>query len=97
MAKRVIWSREAVADRIQILDYWYQRLGSQEYSRKLDSRFKEVILLLSHFPFLGRKLENRDERFFIKDHYQIFYLDEEETIKILHIWDTRRDPQEFPL
>src|SRR5690554_5720200 len=97
MAKRVIWSREALADRIQILDYWYQRLGSKEYSRKLDNTFKEVVLLLSHFPFLGRKLENRDERFFIKDHYQVFYLDDEETIKILHIWDTRRDPQDFPL
>ena len=47
MAKRIIWSREAVADRIQILDYWYQRLGSKEYPSNLDKRFKEIVQLLS--------------------------------------------------
>jgi toxin YoeB len=97
MAKRIIWAREAVADRIQILDYWYNRLGSKEYPSKLDNMFKEIIQLLSHFPFLGRKLEEREERFFIKDYFQIFYLDEEDSIKILHIWDSRRDPEDFPL
>jgi len=97
MAKRIIWSKEAVSDRIQILDYWYQRLGSKEYPSKLDNRFKEIVQLLSYYPSLGRKLENREERFFIKDDYQIFYLDEEDSIKILHIWDTRRDPKDFPL
>jgi len=97
MAKRIIWSREAVADRIQILDYWCQRLGSKEYPSKLDKRFKEIVQLLSYYPSLGRKLENREERFFIKDDYQIFYLYEEDSIKILHIWDTRRDPKDFPL
>jgi len=98
MAKRIIWAREAVADRIQILDYWYKHLGSKEYSSKLDKMFKEVVQLLSHFPFLGRKLGvERGERFFIKDRYQIFYLDEKDLIKILHIWDSRRDPKDFPL
>lgn len=97
MAKQIIWAREALADRIQILDYWHQRLGSKEYSAKIDNMFKETVQLLSHYPFLGRKIENREERFFIKEHYQIFYLDEEDAIKIMHIWDTRRDPKDFPL
>lgn len=98
MAKRIIWAKEAVSDRIQILDYWYKRLGSKEYSSKLDEMFKEVVLLLSNFPFLGRKLSvDRDERIFIKDRYQIFYLDEKELIQILHIWDSRRDPKDFPI
>lgn len=97
MAKRIIWSREALADRIQILDYWYQRIGNKEYSAKLDGRFKEIIHLLSHLPTLGRKLEDLEVRFFIKDHYQIFYLEDEDSIKILHIWDTRRNPKDSPL
>jgi plasmid stabilization system protein ParE len=96
MAKRIIWAREAVADRIQILDYWHERLGSKDYSIKLDKMFKETVQLLSHFPNLGRELENRKERLVVKDHYQIFYLEEEDYIKILHIWDTRRDPKDFP-
>jgi len=34
MAKQIIWAPEAVSDRIQILDYWYKRLGTKEYSKK---------------------------------------------------------------
>jgi|SRR5690554_2157365 len=97
MAKRIIWAKGAVADRIQILDYWYQRLGSKEYPSKLDNIFKETVDMLSHYPHLGRKLKKREERFFVKDYYQIFYLDEEDSIKILHLWDTQRDPKEFLL
>lgn len=97
MAKRVVWAPEAVADRIQILDYWYKRLGTKEYSHKLDQVFKETVELLSHFPHLGRQLEHREERVFVKDHHQIFYLDDEEIIKILHLWDGRRNPEELNL
>lgn len=57
--------------------------------------FKEVVQLLSHFPTLGRKLDNREERYFIKDHYQIFYVEDEETIQILHIYDSRRNVDEL--
>lgn len=97
MAKRIIWAPQAVADRIQILDYWYKRIGTKNYSAKLDDIFKETVQLLSRFPQLGRQLENRDERVFVKDHYQFFYLDEEDVIKILHLWDSRRNPEELNL
>lgn len=97
MAKPIIWSKEALADRIQILDYWYRRLGSKEYSLKLDGMFKEIVYILSLFPSLGRQIEGREERFFVKDHYEFIYLDSEQSIKILHIWDSRRDPSDFPV
>jgi len=79
------------------LDYWYKRLGTKEYSRKLDEMFKESVGLISQFPFLGRQVKNREERVFVKDHYQIFYLNDAETIRILHVWDSRRDPEELDL
>jgi plasmid stabilization system protein ParE len=31
MAKRIIWSPNALADRIRILDYWFQRIGTKTY------------------------------------------------------------------
>ena len=68
------WATHAVADRIQILDYWYKRLGTKECSQKLDEMFKESVELLSQFPYLGRQVKNREERVFVKDHYEIFYL-----------------------
>jgi len=73
MVKRIIWSANALSDRIAILDYWYQRIGNKNYSRKLDASLKNLIKLLLKFPEMGRKLENRNERFHVKDAYQIFY------------------------
>lgn len=95
MAKRIIWSSHAVADRIAILDYWYQRIGTKTYSHKLDKSLKEIILKLAQFPRLGRQLSDREERFFVMDHYQIFYSESFETIEILHIWDSRRNPDDL--
>lgn len=42
MAKRIIWVKEAVADRIQILDYWYKCLGNKQYSSKVDNILKKL-------------------------------------------------------
>jgi toxin YoeB len=97
MAKRIIWATEALSDRIQILDYWIERLGSKEYPVRLDNMFREVVQLISQYPHLGRALENRDERCIVKDHYQLFYREADDTIEILHIWDTRRNPDDFSI
>jgi len=42
-------------------------------------------------------LGNREERVFVKDYYQFFYLDESEDIKILHLWDSRRNPEDLDI
>ena len=40
-------------------------------------------------------MANRPERFFIKDAYEIFYVFNDTTIEILHIWDSRRNPDDL--
>lgn len=97
MAKRIKWSIHAVADRVSILDYWFQRIGNKKYSKKLDKSLKEVIKKLSVYPQLGRQLYNREERFFVKDSYQIFYTETSDSIEILHIWDSRQNPDDLIL
>lgn len=97
MAKRVIWSYHALADRISILDYWYQRIGDKRYSRKLDKLIKDVIKKIACYPKLGRQLNEREERFFVMDNYQIFYIETDDTIEIIHIWDSRRNPEDLKL
>ena len=97
MAKRIIWSTHAIADRILILDYWYQKIGNKKYSQKIDQSLKKIIKKLAAFPKLGRQLSNREERFFVKDRYQIFYTEMPATIEILHIWDSRRNPDDLKL
>ena len=97
MAKTIKWSPHAIADRISILDYWFYRIGNKNYSNKLDKSLKEVIKLLAEYPQLGRKLDHREERFFVKDHYQIFYIETTDSIEIIHIWDSRRNPDDLKL
>lgn len=97
MVKRIIWSANTLSDRIDILNYWYVRIGNKNYSRKLDNSIKHLISHLAKFPEMGRKLENRNERFLVKDAYQIFYSIIEDRVVILHIWDSRRNPADLKL
>jgi len=92
MAKRIIWSPNSLADRVRIFDYWFQRIGDKKYSRKLDSELKSTIKHLARFPQIGRQIDGREERFIVKDFYQVFYLETVNEIHILHLWDSRRDP-----
>ena len=97
MAKRIVYSENALKDRLEILDYWYKRIGTKTYSKKLDKAFREVTKLLAEHPELGRQLAGREERFFVKEAYQIFYRSDDRSIEILHLWDSRRNPEDLPL
>jgi plasmid stabilization system protein ParE len=95
MARRVVWSKLAFSDKLQILDYWFKRLGSKSYPRKLDIEFRHSIKHLSKHPLLGKKLANTDVRYIVKDYYLIFYKIYPEEIRILHLWDSRRNPNDL--
>ncbi len=43
MVRRIIWSENAVADKMRILEYWYNRIGTKTYSRKLDQQLRQSI------------------------------------------------------
>ena len=95
MAKRIVWSKNALIDRLRILDYWYKRIGTKTYSRKLDREIKKLISNLPIFPEMGRKLNNTHIRYLVKDHYLIFYTIKKDEIRILHLWDSRRNPEDL--
>lgn len=95
MVRRIIWSKNALRDKVQILDYWHKRIGTKTYSQKLDKQLRQLVKLLKSFPEMGRQLENTNVRFLVKDHYQIFYKYSGNEIRILHLWDSRRNPDNF--
>ena len=97
MVKRIVWSANALSDRIQILDYWFARTGSKTYSKKLDKSIKTLIKHLISFPEMGRKVPNREERFLVKDTYLVFYSICDDEIQIVHIWDNRRNPKNIQI
>jgi toxin YoeB len=98
MVKRIIWSKQRL--RIKgIFDYWNKANGNKNYSRKLNIEFNNLVELLLTFPELGRKVENYDARFLIKREYIVFYKlsRDSDSIEILQIWDSRRDPENLRL
>lgn len=97
MAKKIIWSPSSISDRIIILDYWNKKIGNKNYSKRLDNSIKKAVKLISKFPFLGRKFGDTEIRFFVKGDYQIFYKVSGEFIRILYIWDSRRNPDNLKL
>lgn len=95
MVKRIVWSRNALQDKLQILDYWYKRIGTKRYSKKLDKALNQSVSYLLEYPNIGRKLENSELRFIVKESYQIFYKVQGDDVRILHIWDSRRNPEDL--
>jgi toxin YoeB len=97
MVNRIIWSLKAKEDRKEILEYWIKVTGSKRYSFILRNEFNYLIRILLNFPNLGIKVQNYDARCLVKGEYKIFYDTKEDKdnmeIRIHHIWDTRRNPE----
>ena len=93
MARQVVWSLRAQAERKQILEYWRRRNKSNAYSRKLNQQFKESIRIIRDFPQVGKTTDDPNARIKIVRDYLIIYEATENQIYILAIWDSRQDPQ----
>lgn len=92
MAKKVIWSKQALKDRREILQYWIERNSSKIYSVKLNNLFVDAFQLIASHPNIGVQTDFENVRGkSVKDYY-IFYEVEEFTINILTIWDCRQNP-----
>jgi plasmid stabilization system protein ParE len=97
LAKKIVWSTEAASDLLNILDYWEVRLGSRKYSKKLAEDFFDILDAIVVFPESGRQIPDNEIRVLTKDYYQLYYRIIEENIRLLHIWDCRRDPKDLKL
>lgn len=95
MAKEIIWSKRALKDRFQILEYWINRNQSSSFSKKLDLIFLQKIKLLSLYPHIGKKTNFDSIRIKVVNNYLIFYEISETHIYILCIKDGRQNPMEF--
>jgi len=93
MVKRIVWSENAHEDKLGIMLYWNERLGSKSYSNKFNKTLNLIVRKLSRYPKLGKKLPGREARFLVKGFYQVVYLEKESSVFILQVWDSRRDPK----
>jgi len=53
VAKKVIWSKQALKDRREILQYWIERNSSKIYSVKLNNLFVDAVQLIASHPNIG--------------------------------------------
>ena len=92
MAKKIIWSKQALKDRKEILQYWIDRNKSNTYSIKLNNLFVYAIELIAAHHNIGILTDFENVRSKLVKDYYIFYEIEELTINILSIWDCRQNP-----
>jgi toxin YoeB len=95
--RKIVWSINAILTKKSIFKYWNNRNKSTVYSKKLDILFYEILERISQSTeaSIATKIENI-RAILIRDYYLIFEISEF-TIKVLDIWDTRQNPENFPI
>jgi toxin YoeB len=95
MVKQIIWSKLALQDRRNILEYWIKRNKSNSYSKKLNQIFIETADLISKHPKIGKQTELTGIRYKVVRDYLFTYRETKKSIEVLTIWDSRQDPENF--
>ena len=96
MAKKKIgWTPRAYQDRLNILDYWINRTKSKKYSKKLNRLFNESIDLIAKYPEIGKPTDLSGVKAKVVRNYLIIYQEGPDSIELLTIWDSRRNPDKL--
>ena len=95
MAKRLVWSPIAKQIRKEILKYWILRNKSKRYSKKLNNLFENSAQQIADFPYSGISISGKLYRGkLIKDYYLLYKISDD-SVEILFIWDSRKDPADL--
>lgn len=95
MAKKIIWTQKAQAERKEILEYWKNRNKSTVFSIKLNKLFIEHLRKIALRPNTGRNTDIKNVKVKIIRDYLLFYEVIADEIIVLCIWDGRRDPDKL--
>ena len=90
-ARKIIWTKKANFERKEILEYWINRNKSKTYSIKLNNLIIETLEQLSENPSIGKKSDFENIYVKIIRSYLLFYEFNTTHLKVLSIWDGRRD------
>lgn len=96
MARKIIWSQKAALEKDRILYFWLHHNQSNSYPKKLNKLFHQAAKWLAKNPMLGRKTSLEGIRVKLVRDYFMFYEFDKSTLKVLTIWDTRRNPEDIP-
>ncbi len=91
---KVEWSIEARLDLLDILEFYFERNGNANYSRKLNSKINKSIKLVTKNPLLGLQTDIDSVRAIVTGDYQIIYEITANILLIVMVWDCRRNPDD---
>jgi plasmid stabilization system protein ParE len=90
-ARKIVWTQKANLERKAILEYWIERNKSKKFSIKLNKLIISTIKQIAETPSIGRKTDLENVRVKIIRDYLLFYEFDEDYLKVLALWDGRRD------
>ncbi|MDX8568603.1 type II toxin-antitoxin system RelE/ParE family toxin [Elizabethkingia sp. HX XZB] len=90
-ARKIIWTQKANLERRDIFEYWIDRNKSKKFSIKLNKLIVGTIKQIAENPGIGRKTNLENVRVKIIRDYLLFYEFDENYLKVLTLWDGRRD------
>jgi len=95
--RKIKWTVNAIQTKKSIFYYWNNRNKSTVYSQKLNQLFTTTLKRVENNPeaSIATKTENV-RAILVRDYYLIFEITEFKII-VLDIWDTRQNPQDFPI
>jgi plasmid stabilization system protein ParE len=96
VAEKIVLSLNAENDRLSILEYFVNN-NEKSYASKIFEELNDAFEIISEFPYSGKVLNNIEHRSFTKKPFEIIYMITNDEIVILHIWDTRRNPEDLIL
>jgi plasmid stabilization system protein ParE len=94
MAQKIIWSHTASNELLSILQFYFERNGNTKYSEKLLSEIDSIVSLLIDHPLLGKTTDKEPYRIVIRGNYEIIYRIDHDTVYIVSLWDSRKNPNE---
>jgi len=95
MAKRIVWSIKAKDEKKEILKFWRKKNKSNVYPKKLNRLLKLAVKSLADSTIPRKKTDYGDAFVKIVRDYLIVFEEDNTTIYILSIWDTRQDPEKL--
>ncbi|HFA50217.1 MAG TPA: type II toxin-antitoxin system RelE/ParE family toxin [Bacteroidetes bacterium] len=87
-------------DQLKLIYEYYKDLSKGKYGRQIRARILTKALKLKDFPFLGQEEENlkyreQGHRYLIEGNYKIIYRVIDDEVLIIHIFDTRQNPDKM--
>ncbi|MGS2738008.1 type II toxin-antitoxin system RelE/ParE family toxin [Sinomicrobium sp. M5D2P17] len=93
MAKKIIWTKKAKNEFIDILQYWINKNKSNTFSIKLNALIEEQLDLILDFPEIGKTTDIPNVYVKIIQKYLLYYEFVDDILYVLTIRHGSRNPK----